>query len=52
MAFISPVVVIIIYADSEVPNLGEIYETFDSMLEQIKNIIDKELHTFGDFYAK
>jgi len=34
---------VIRYADTDSPNLGEIYETFDSMLGEIKKIIcDKD----------
>lgn len=43
VSFISPVFEVIRYADTDSPNLGEIYETFDSMLGEIKKIIcDKD----------
>lgn len=38
-SFISPIVDVIRYADRNSPSLGEIYETFDSMLGKIEQTI-------------
>ena len=38
-SFISPIVDVIRYADTDSPSLGEIYETFDTMLGKIRQVI-------------
>ena len=39
MSFISPIISVIRYSNTDAPNLGEIYETFDSMLGDMKRVI-------------
>lgn len=39
VSFIAPIVAIIKYIDTDAPSLGEIYETFDSMLGEMMRII-------------
>ncbi|XP_059068491.1 uncharacterized protein LOC131858996 [Cryptomeria japonica] len=48
---ISPIVDVIRYADIDSPSLGEIYETFDSMLGKIKQTILAKDPTLG-FYEQ
>ncbi|KAH9293455.1 hypothetical protein KI387_041340, partial [Taxus chinensis] len=50
-SFISPVVGVIRYVDTDSPSLGEIYETFDSMLGQMKQAIHSRDPTLG-FYEE
>jgi hypothetical protein len=43
VSFLHPIVEVIHYIDIDSPSLGEIYETFDSMLGQVKaTICEKE----------
>ncbi|XP_057840716.2 uncharacterized protein LOC131050532 [Cryptomeria japonica] len=50
-SIISPIVDVIRYADTDSPSLGEIYETFDSMLGKIKQTILAKDPTLG-FYEQ
>jgi hypothetical protein len=51
VSFTSPIVELIRYADSDSPNLGEIYESIDSMIGKIKSIMrqrDPTLEFFNE----
>ncbi|XP_059076562.1 uncharacterized protein LOC131039617 [Cryptomeria japonica] len=50
-SIISPIVDVIRYADTDSPSLGEIYETFDSMLGKIKQTISDKDPTL-EFYEQ
>jgi hypothetical protein len=39
VSFTSPIMELIMYADSYSPNIGEIYESIDSMIGKIKSIM-------------
>ena len=41
VSFLSPIVEVIRYIDTDFPSLGEIYETFDSMLGRVKAAIQQ-----------
>lgn len=40
------------YADTDSPNLGEIYETFDSMLGEMKRIINAKDPSFYEGHIR
>jgi hypothetical protein len=51
VSFTSPIVELTRYADSDSPNLGEIYESIDSMIGKIKSIMrqrDPTLEFFNE----
>jgi hypothetical protein len=48
-SFISPIVDVIRYVDTDSPSLGEVYETFDNMLGKIKQIILAKDPTLGSY---
>ncbi len=50
VSILLPIVDVIRYADTDSPNLGEIYETFDSMLGQVKVAI-REKEPSLEFYT-
>lgn len=52
VSFISPVFEVIRYADTDSPNLGEIYETFDSMLGEMKRIINAKDPSFYEGHIR
>ena len=50
VSFLGPIVEVIRYTDSDSPSLGEVYETFDSMLGRVKLAI-KQREPSLDFYT-
>ena len=50
VSFIAPNHDVIRHGDTDSPNLGEIYETFDNMVEQIKKIITAKDPSFFTNY--
>ena len=50
VSILRPIVEVICYGDTDSPSLGEIYETFDSMLGQVKEAI-REKEPSLEFYT-
>ena len=50
VSFLRPIVEVIRYGDSDSPSLGEIYETFDSMLGRVRATI-REKEPSLEFYT-